>query len=82
MTISVASILILASLSSAQSGPRCSTGEQAAAELRAAHEIQRRAHLEGNADLMAPGTADEMVLVSNGNLSVNPKDKVISFFKG
>jgi hypothetical protein len=83
MTISIASILVLASLSSAQqSAPRCSTGEEAAAELRAAHEIQRRAHLEGNADLMAPGTADQMTLVSNGNLSVNPKESVINFFRG
>jgi hypothetical protein len=82
MIVSVASIMILASLSSAEPGPRCSKGEQAAAELRAAHEVQRRAHLDGNADLMAPGTADEMVLVSNGILSVSPKEKVISFFKG
>jgi hypothetical protein len=83
MTISVASILVLASLSAAQQpGARCSTGHQAAAELRAAHEIQRRAHLEGNADLLAAGTADEMVLVSNGNLSVNQEEKVIGFFRG
>ncbi|MDP8912810.1 MAG: hypothetical protein M3N39_04445 [Pseudomonadota bacterium] len=81
--MSIGSILILASLSSGQPSPlRCSTGEEAAAELRAAHEVARRAHLEGNADLMAPGMADQIVLVSNGNLSVNPKEKMISFFKG
>jgi hypothetical protein len=81
--MSIGSILILAWLASAQPSPlRCSTGEEAAAELRAAHEAARRAHLEGNADLMAPGMADQIVLVSNGNLSVNPKEKMISFFKG
>ena len=83
MTIGIGSMLILAGLSSAQpSAHRCSTGEEAAAELRAAHEAARRAHLEGNAELMAPGMADQMVLVSNGDVSVNPKEKMISFFKG
>jgi hypothetical protein len=82
MTVGIGSLLILAGLSSAQpSAPRCATGEQAAAELRAAHETQRRAHLEGKAELMAPGMADQMVLVSNGDLSVNPREKMIGFFK-
>jgi hypothetical protein len=81
MTVAIS--LILAALAAAQpSAPRCSTGEEAAAELRAAHETQRRAHLEGNADLMAPGMADQMVLVSNGEVLVNPKEKMIDFFKG
>jgi hypothetical protein len=81
MTVAIS--LILAALAAAQpSAPRCSTGEEAAAELRAAHETQRRAHLEGNADLMAPGMADQMVLVSNGEVLVNPKEKMIAFFKG
>jgi hypothetical protein len=81
MTVAIS--LILAALAAAQpSGPSCSTGEEAAAELRAAHETQRRAHLEGNADLMAPGMADQMVLVSNGEVLVNPKEKMIAFFKG
>ena len=83
MTIGIGSTLILASLASAHPGAlRCSTGEKAAAELRASHEADRRAHLEGNAELMAPGMADEVVLVSNGNVSVNAKEKMISFFKG
>ena len=83
MTIGIGSALILASISSAQpTAPRCSTGEEAAAELRAAHEADRRAHLEGKAELMAPGMADQVVLVSNGDLSVNPKEKMIGFFKG
>lgn len=30
---------------------------------------------------MAPGMADQMVLVSNGDVSVNPKEKMIGFFK-
>ncbi len=80
MTVAIS--LILAALAAApSSAPRCSTGEEAAAGLRAAHEMQRRAHLEGNAELMAPGMADQMVLVSNGELSVNPKEKTIAFFK-
>jgi hypothetical protein len=79
MTIGTGSLLVLAWLSSA---PGCSTGDEAAAELRAAHEAARRAHLEGNADLMAPGTADRVVLASNGDLSVSSKEKVIDFFKG
>lgn len=83
MTIGIGSILFLASLSSAQaSSLRCSTGEEAAEELRAIHEAARRAHLEGNAELMAPGMADQMVVVSNGDLSVNPKEKMIAFFRG
>jgi hypothetical protein len=82
MTLGIGSILVMASLASAQpSAPRCSTGEQAAAELRAVHEISRRAHLEGNADLMAPGMADQMALASNGDLSLNPRDKTVGFFK-
>jgi hypothetical protein len=83
MTLGLGSILMLAWLSSGQPATdRCSTGEKAVAELRAAHEAARRAHLEGDAELMAPGMADSMVLVSNGDLSVNPKEKMISFFKG
>ena len=81
MTLS--SILILASLPSAEpSVLRCPGGEEAVAELRAAHEAARRAHLEGNAELMAPGMADRFVLVSNGDVSVTPKEKMLSFFKG
>jgi hypothetical protein len=80
--ISIGPILILAMTAPAQpTTPRCSTGEEAAAGLRAAHEADRRAHLEGNVEIMAPGMADEMVLVSNGNVAVNPKDKTVAFFK-
>lgn len=83
MTFGIGSIMILAWLSSAQQPRlRCSTREEATAELRAAHETQRRAHLEGNAELMGPGMAEQMVLVSNADLSVNPKEKMIGFFKG
>ena len=83
MTIGIGSLLILALLSSGQpSAVRCSTGDEAAAALRATHEAARRAHLEGNAELMAPAMAERMVLVSNGNLSVNPKEKMLSFFEG
>ncbi|HEV2080483.1 MAG TPA: hypothetical protein VGR19_11385 [Allosphingosinicella sp.] len=83
MTIGIGSTLLLASLWSAQPGALgCSTGEKAAAELRAAHETDRQAHLEGNAELMAPGMADEVALVSNGNVSLSRKEKMISFFKG
>ena len=82
MTSGIGAILISAWLASAQpSALRCSTGVEAAAALRAAHEAARRAHLEGNAELMAPGMAHQMVLVSNGELSVNPREKMISFFK-
>lgn len=82
MTIGIGSILILAGLSSAQpSAPRCSLGEEAAAELRAAHETARRAHLEGNAELMAPGMAAQLLSASNGDLSLSPKDEMIGFFK-
>jgi hypothetical protein len=77
--VGTASILALA-LSSA--GSICTTGEAAATEIRAAHEAARRAHLEGNVELMVPGMADQMVLASNGDLSVNPKEKTIAFFKG
>lgn len=83
MTVGAGSMLILVSLSSAQPAvARCTTGEEAVAELRAAHEADRRAHLEGNVELMTPGMADQMILVSEGNLSVNPKDETKSFFKG
>ena len=83
MTIGIGSTLILASLASAQPGaPGCSTGEQAAAELRATHEAARRAHLAGDAELMAPGTADRIVVVSNGEVSVRSRDELIGFFKG
>jgi hypothetical protein len=82
MSTGIGSILILAWLSSAQPlVPPCSTGAEAAEELRATHEEARRAHLEGNAELMAPAMADQLVLVSNGDVSVNPKERMISFFK-
>lgn len=81
MTLGIGAILLLAALSSGEpTAPRCSSGEEAAAELRAAHEIARRAHLDGDAGLMAPGMADQFVLASNGDLSVQPKEKMISFF--
>jgi hypothetical protein len=74
--------LVLASLTSAPlPGLPCSAGEEAAAGLRAAHETARRAHLEGDAELMAPGMADRMVVVSNGDLSVKPKAEMTAFFK-
>jgi hypothetical protein len=83
MTLGTGLTLLMASLASAPPGAlRCSTGEGAAAELRAAHETDRRAHLEGHAELMAPGMAEEVALVSNGEVSLNRKDKMISFFKG
>ncbi len=83
MTIGPVLILMLAFHTSAEPRAlRCSTGEKATAELRAAHERDRRAHLEGKAELMAPGMADEVALVSNGNVTLNPKEKMISFFKG
>jgi hypothetical protein len=82
MTIGIGWILLTLLAPAQPSAISCSTGEQAAAELRAVHEQSRRAHLEGNADLMAPGMADRFVLVSNGDLSVNPKEKMIAFFKG
>ena len=83
MAIGTGFLLLLALLSPAQpSALRCSAGQQAAAELRATHETSRRAHLEGKAELMAPGMADRFVLVSNGDLTVMPREKMISFFKG
>ena len=67
MTTGFGPMLALAWLASAQpSAPACSTGDAAAAELRAVHEVARRAHLEGNAELMAPGTADQVVVAANG----------------
>ncbi len=76
-------ILIVAGLVAVQPpAQRCSTGEEAAAGFRAAHETQRRAHLEGNAELMEPGMADQVVVVSNGDVSLNPRAKMIGFFKG
>jgi hypothetical protein len=81
MTIGIGSTLILALLAAPPSGPRCSTGEDAAAEIRATHEAARRAHLDGNAELMAPAMADRMVVASNGELSVNPREAMIAFFK-
>jgi hypothetical protein len=82
MTVAIGSILILAGLSSAQpSAARCSAGEEAAAQLRAAHEASRRAHLEGKAELMAPAMADPLLSASNGGLSVIPRDEMIGFFK-
>lgn len=83
VTIGIGPTLIVALLSPAQlAAAGCFIGEGAIAELRAAHEADRRAHLEGDVELMTPGMAGQMVLVSNGNLSVNTKDKTQSFFKG
>lgn len=83
MTIGFAAMLILASTASAEApATGCSTGAQAAAELRAVHEAARRAHLEGDSALMAPGTADEVVVVSRGEISVMPREKLIEFFTG
>jgi hypothetical protein len=83
MTIGIGPLLVLASLSPAQpSAHACSTGPEAAAELQAAHEAQRRAHMEGDAELLARGTADRMVVVSNGNLSVQSREGILTFFKG
>jgi hypothetical protein len=82
MAITIGAFLLVG-LAAAQPAPQsCSTGEAAAAELRAAHEAARRAHLAGDVEIMAPGMADQMVLVSNGEVSVNPKEKTHSFFKG
>ena len=83
MAVGVGAVVMLAWAASAQPSPlRCSTGEEAAAGLRAAHETSRRAHMQGDAALMAPGMADTVVLASNGDLMVNSKEKVIAFFKG
>jgi hypothetical protein len=77
------SALILGWLASAPTpASACWTGDAAIAQLRAVHETARRAHLEGNADLLAPGTAEQMVLVSNGEVLANTRDGTIGFFKG
>lgn len=82
MTIGIGPALFLALTSSAQpSAPRCSTGDEAAAALRATHEAARRAHLDGDADLLAAGMADRMVVASNGDLSVRPRETMTSFFR-
>lgn len=74
MTFSIGSILIFTWLSAAQTNAlRCFTGDAAAAELGAAHETTRRAHLGGKAELMKPGMADQVTLVSNGNVSASPR---------
>jgi hypothetical protein len=79
----VGAVFIFGWLASAQpSALRCPTGDDAVAQLRAVHETARRAHLEGNAELMAPETADQMVLVSNGEVLTNSRDETIRFFKG
>lgn len=83
MTIGIVPALMVASLLSVSpSAVRCSTGEEAVAELRAAHEAVRRAHLEGNAELMGMGTADQIILASNGDLSMNSREQVVNFFRG
>jgi len=83
MAIGIGSALLFAGVAAAQPpAARCSTGEAAKAEILAVHEVARRAHIEGNAELMAPGTADQAIIVSNGEFSVNSRDKIVSFFKG
>ena len=83
MTMGIGALLLLASAGSPQApAPACSTGEKAAAELRAAHEDQRRAHLDGDAELLARGTADTMAVVSNGNVSVQSREGILTFFTG
>jgi hypothetical protein len=82
MAVGIGLIVMLASASFAQpAAPRCSIGEEAAAELRETHETSRRAHLEGNAELMEPGMADQAVIVSKGEVSLNTREKMISFFE-
>jgi hypothetical protein len=73
-------VLLFMLFQSQSAAPRCVTGDEAVAELRAAHEAARRAHLDGDVSLMAPGMAEQMVLVSNGNMTMNPKEKTRSFF--
>lgn len=58
----------------------CTTGASAEAELRAMHDQATRAHLEGNADLLAEGWAEEVVSASNGNVSVNRRDAMRTRF--
>ena len=83
MAIGIGSAFLIAGMAMAEpAAARCSTGEQAKAEIRAAHEVARRAHLEGKAELMAPGMADQAVIVSNGDISVNSREKMIDFFRG
>jgi hypothetical protein len=80
--MTIGTFLILAALSAAQpSAARCSLGEDCRRRTaRRPRDAAPRAP-RGNAELMAPGMADQMVLVSNGNLLVNSREKMISFFK-
>ena len=69
-------------LAAAAAATQCTTGEAAKAEILANHEVSRRAHLEGNAALMEPRMADEALIVSNGDISANSREKTLAFFKG
>ena len=46
------------------------------------HEAARRAHLEGDARLMAPSMAEQMVSASNGELMANTRQRTLNFFEG
>ena len=75
--------LLLAAIAAAPApAGQCPTGEAAKAEIIAGHETARRAHLEGNVDLMAPRMSDRMLIVSNGDVAARSKDETVSFFKG
>ena len=58
----------------------CTTGASAEAELRAMHDQATRAHLEGDAGLLAEGWADQVLSASNGNVSVNGREAMRSRF--
>ncbi|HEX8572296.1 MAG TPA: nuclear transport factor 2 family protein [Allosphingosinicella sp.] len=80
MAVGVGSVVVAGLAASAAAGG-CPAGEAAADALRATHEAARRAHLEGNAELMAPAMAERMVMASRGELSVSPKAAALAFFR-
>jgi hypothetical protein len=75
-------VLLHLAVAAQAAGTSCSTGEAAVAELRAVHEAARRAHLEGDAKLMAPAMAEQMVSASNGELMANTRQQTLNFFEG
>jgi hypothetical protein len=62
-------------------GP-CPAAEDPAGALKAIHEQSRRAHMEGNASLLAEHLAERMITASGGDLISGSGEQTRQFFAG
>jgi hypothetical protein len=74
--------MIAATIAVSLLAPASCPATDAKAELLALHETARRAHLRGDATLIAATIGDQLLFAENGGIRLQSKAEVAQFFTG